>query len=138
MKPVKPLEFGARVTRLLQRRSGSAKAPQVEFGNWSFDRSSTSLQLARKAGPKRIVLTEREYRLALALFQHLGSTLSRSHLLEYSGASGEEMRSRALDSHMYRLRNKLFRQPEHGLRLKTIYGQGYRLERLAGADGRLQ
>jgi len=129
VKPLRPMEFKARVGRLLARRATPASS-QMVFGEWTFDRSNTTATIRTEKINRQIILTEREFRLAVALFQHLGSPLSRSHLLEYSGVNGEDTHSRALDSHVYRLRGKLFLEKTHNIRLQTIYGHGYRLERV--------
>jgi DNA-binding response OmpR family regulator len=42
--------------------------------------------------------------------------------------------SRPLDTHIYRLRNKLGLTAERGWQLLTIYGYGYRLESVATVD----
>lgn len=128
VKHVRLVEFSARVARLLRKHAPPSVTSLLVFGDWTFDRANTTVRIARDATERRVELTEREFRLALALFQHLGTPLSRSHLLEYSGVSGDELGSRALDSHMYRLRGKLFLETAHGIRLRTIYGHGYRLE----------
>lgn len=130
-KPIRPVEFTARVARLLRKNSQTSTASLQSFGNWVFDRTHNTAHVRDAQGEHQVVLTEREFRLAVALFQHLGVPLSRSHLLEYSGVSGEEGGSRALDSHIYRLRGKLFLGRANGIRLQTIYGHGYRLELLA-------
>ncbi|MCZ2497731.1 response regulator [Xylophilus sp. Kf1] len=127
--PLQPLEFCARVSRLLLRSRSHSQGGTVVFGNWTFDRRKTSATIAAGDTLHEVALTEREFKLALALFEHLGSALSRAHLLEYSGVSPHESTSRALDSHIYRLRGKLLLEGTHGMRLMTVYGYGYRLER---------
>ncbi|WPB58097.1 response regulator transcription factor [Xylophilus sp. GOD-11R] len=128
VQPVRSMEFRARAMRLLQRHTPAPALTQLVFGPWTLDRTNTTARIALPDGEKTFELTEREFRLALALFQHRGSSISRAHLLEYSGVCGEEINSRALDSHIYRLRGKLFLQREHGAQLRTVYGHGYRLE----------
>lgn len=129
--PVRPPEFCARVSRLLRRAGQNTYRNRVAFGNWTFDRAKTSVSVKTDTAEHLVILTGREFRLALALFEHLGCALSRSHLLEYSGVSAQESNSRALDSHIYRLRGKLLLEGVHGMRLITVYGYGYRLERIS-------
>jgi DNA-binding response OmpR family regulator len=64
--------------------------------------------------------------MALTLFRNIGRPVSRAHLLEGVGREADAP-SRALDSQIYRLRTKLGLQASRGLRLQTVYGQGYRL-----------
>jgi DNA-binding response OmpR family regulator len=127
-KPFRALELCARVRRLLIRR-GAVTNDSDRFDGWAFDRLSCSVSISLPdAPPQSIVLTDREFRLALALFRHMGKLVSRSYLLERVGQDGDEALSRSLDSHIYRLRNKLGLHSARGLRLLTVYGQGYRLE----------
>ncbi len=58
----------------------------------------------------------------------MGDIVSRAHLLESAGYSDQEVSSRTLDSHIYRLRGKLGLEPAKGLSLRAVYGCGYRLE----------
>lgn len=137
VKPFRALELGARVRRLLKQRSDQAQANaatqtpmQERYGAWLFDRGLLVVDISPPSGgmAQRCEVTDREFRVALALFRHIGRLVSRSYLLEQAGHPGETMSSRALDSHIYRLRNKLGLQPANGIRLQTVYGQGYRLE----------
>jgi DNA-binding response OmpR family regulator len=73
-------------------------------------------------------LKNREYELALFLFQNLGRLLSREHLHEAVWGLGIEALSRSLDTHISRLRTKLDLRPANGFLLLAIYGLGYRLE----------
>jgi DNA-binding response OmpR family regulator len=129
VKPFRPLELAARLRRLLAPAQSTAKGAQERFGNWVFDRSASSVQLQLKAGERArwVSLSNSEFHMALALFRNLGRPVSRAHLLERVGREGEPS-SRALDSQIYRLRTKLRLDVENGLRLHTVYGQGYRLE----------
>lgn len=136
-KPFRPLELRARVQRLLARRVPPVQTDAQRFGRWEFHRRSHSV-LVHPEPPdgtpaQRHALSAREFQLALTLFQHMGGIVSRAHLLESAGYSSEELPSRTLDSHMYRLRNKLGLDAERGLSLRTVYGRGYRLEALQQA-----
>lgn len=132
VKPFRPLELRARVQRLMARRRPVAPSNRERFGRCEFDSLSHSVLIHPAEGgseaARRLVLTAREFRLALTLFQHMGDVVSRAHLLESAGYSDQELSSRALDSHIYRLRSKLGLEPENGLSLRTVYGRGYRLE----------
>lgn len=137
VKPFRPLELGARVQRLLARRAPLLQADAQRFGRWEFERRTHSVLVHAEHGehgesapPQRHALSDREFKLALTLFQHLGGIVSRAHLLESAGYSTEELPSRTLDSHIYRLRSKLGLDAERGLSLRTVYGRGYRLEAL--------
>ena len=132
VKPFRPLELRARVQRLMARRSPVAQSDQERFGRWEFDRLTQNVLIhpvpPDSAPPERHALTDREFKLVLVLFQHMGGVVSRAHLLESAGYSSEELPSRTLDSHIYRLRSKLGLEAERGLSLRTVYGRGYRLE----------
>lgn len=133
VKPFRPLELRARVQRLMARRVPVAASDGERFGRWEFERVSQSVLIHPAPGdddatPQRHALTDREFKLALTLFQHMGDVVSRAHLLESAGYSTEELPSRTLDSHIYRLRSKLGLDAESGLSLRTVYGRGYRLE----------
>ena len=134
VKPFRTMELCARIRRLMTRQpSLTAAAEQERFGAWRFDQPNLCVHFKSTDGAvTRIALTDREFRLALALFRHLGHAVSRAYLLEKLGVHGEEMPSRALDSHIYRLRSKLGLHSASGLRLQTVYGRGYRLERVTG------
>ncbi|MDP9899515.1 response regulator transcription factor [Variovorax ginsengisoli] len=137
VKPFRTLELCARVRRLLKQRRDSTQAKaitqtplQERYGAWLFDRGQLFVEFSARAGERaqKHCVTDREFRMALALFRHIGQPVSRSYLLEQSSYRGENLSSRALDSHIYRLRSKLGLHPANGIRLQTVYGQGYRLE----------
>ena len=106
VKPLRTLEFTARIQRLLHRRQPDAAKAIERFGAWEFERISLTVKLDEGAESHRFELTEREFRLALALFRNLGRSVSRAYLMESMGHDGD-LPSRALDSQIYRLRVKL-------------------------------
>lgn len=138
VKPFRTLELCARIRRLMARRPLPAAKDIEHFGDWRFDRPNLNVQFPALDGRiQQINLTDREFRLAMALFRHIGQPVSRAYLLESLGVHGEEMPSRALDSHVYRLRNKLGLHSASGMRLQTVYGRGYRLERVSADSAAL-
>ena len=116
------------------RRHGLQKPATNEvqsFNDLTFD--DAELTVTRAGKP--INLTEREYRLASCLFANLARPLSREYLYERFWSHEEMVSSRPLDTHIYRLRNKLGLTADRGWQLLTIYGYGYRLESVAAAQG---
>jgi DNA-binding response OmpR family regulator len=133
-KPFRSLELCARIRRLSNRRA-PVPVECDRFDGWTFDRLTCSVSVDIPGSPSQVfTLTEREFRLALAFFRHMGQLVSRSYLLESVGTERDELPSRSLDSHVYRLRNKLDLYGAKSVRLITVYGRGYRLERASEAD----
>jgi DNA-binding response OmpR family regulator len=145
VKPFRPLELCARILRLLPKGEPEADGEAYRFGDWLLDPSALTISCvpllpAKQHAPVRLplALTEREFRLALALLRHPNKAVSREHLMEGLGLDGAQ-KTRLLDGLVYRLRSKLMTYDPDGLRMQTIYGQGYRLavaERapISGAD----
>jgi DNA-binding response OmpR family regulator len=131
-KPFRPNELKARVNAVLRRHGLQRNSSEelLSFNDLTFD--DAELTVTRAGAP--ISLTEREYRLARCLFANLGRPLSREYLYERFWTHEEIVSSRPLDTHIYRLRNKLGLTADRGWQLLTIYGYGYRLESVASPD----
>ncbi|MBK5440734.1 MULTISPECIES: response regulator transcription factor [unclassified Pseudomonas] len=131
-KPFRPNELKARVNAVLRRHGlqKSAASEVLTFNDLTFD--DAELTVSRAGKP--ISLTEREYRLARCLFENLARPLSREYLYERFWTHEEMVSSRPLDTHIYRLRNKLGLTADRGWQLLTIYGYGYRLESVTAAS----
>ena len=132
IKPFRPLELRARLARMCERRPRSGESESMHFGNWKFDSGRNSVTYLATPDAIPTVLTESEFKLALALFRNMGKPVSRSYLIGKAGYAGDDLSSRTLDSHIYRLRGKLKLDGERKLTLLTVYGVGYRLETLHG------
>ncbi len=131
VKPVPAAVLLARVGSLL-RRAYHLKPPAARevFGEFEFDLHAKHVVVR---GTK-VAVTQKEFELALLLFQHLSRPLSRAHILDVIWKQATDIPSRTMDTHVSMLRSKLGLRPEHGYRLTPIYGYGYRLERLQSAS----
>ena len=123
-KPLRASEFQARINALLRRSYPARHEPELVFGPYHFFPPSRAIKVhGATVEPKN-----REYELALFLFQNLGRLLSREHLHEAVWGLGVEALSRSLDTHVSRLRTKLELRPANGFLLLAVYDLGYRLE----------
>jgi DNA-binding response OmpR family regulator len=131
---VKPVSAGvllARVGSLLRRAYQlNASALKEVFGDYEFDLGAKHVLVRGTA----VAVTQKEFDLALLLFQHLSRPLSRAHILDVIWKQATEIPSRTMDTHVSMLRSKLGLRPENGYRLTPIYGYGYRLERIEKGD----
>lgn len=122
-KPIRYMEFMARVEALLRRRQmvppGILRSAGIEV-----DLAARRLSLAGR----EIDLTQREFDLAVVLLRNIGRLLPREELLASVWARDNGVDSRTVDTHASRLRKKLGLTGESGLMLTSVYGQGYRLD----------
>lgn len=125
--PEKSDVLEARIAALLRRSVSRVALPlrPQQFGRYRFDRQSESASI----DDKRIVLTSKEFALALLFFQNEQRALSRAYILDAVWNSVAGLPSRTLDMHVSRIRSKLQLKPENGYGLLTVFGFGYRLER---------
>ena len=75
-------------------------------------------------------LTRKEFEVACLLFGNIGAAQSRAHLLEKLWRHAQQWDTRTIDTHVSRVRRKLDIGPHRGWQISTIYGFGYRLERV--------
>jgi two-component system, OmpR family, response regulator RegX3 len=129
VKPLRRMEFLARVDALLRRARGHGRdgdAP-IEAGAFRIDPQGRTLE---KDG-KVIELTQKEFEVAALLFRNIGRLLSRAYLLDSVWGISADVSTRTVDTHASQLRSKLGLYPESGWRLSAVYQHGYRLERIA-------
>jgi DNA-binding response OmpR family regulator len=126
IKPFRMAEFAARVNVLLRRREQRAHPHgTICAGEYILNLAHRSVLLHGE----KIKLTSKEFDILTVLFNNLGRFVSRE-MMTVTAWGRELDSSRTLDTHIYRLRRKLFLSPEHGLRLSAIYARGYRLDEL--------
>jgi two-component system, OmpR family, response regulator RegX3 len=128
-KPISRPELLARIGALLRRAYPQKNAESLTVDAYSFDLKHQSLSM----GGSLVELTQKEFDLALFLFQNLGRLLSRGHILGAVWGRAVEIPSRTMDTHVSRIRTKLNLRPESGFKLTPVYNYGYRLEQLGKA-----
>jgi DNA-binding response OmpR family regulator len=128
VKPTRPSELAARINALARRIEKSRKVPQVlSVGDYVLNLTSRSIALRDRT----IRLTVKEFTLIACFLENVGKVISRQSLASLGWGPGLDSSSRTIDTHVYRLRQKLALRPENGVRLTAIYTLGYRLDELA-------
>ncbi len=128
IKPIRRLELLSRLDAVWRRFRLRDDSPQVvDLPPYRLDLEHR--RVLRNGVPVE-ALTEKEFALALFLFQNLGRLLSRGHLLEAIWGLTAAIPTRTLDTHISRVRKKLDLHPANGFRLVPAYNYGYRLERI--------
>ena len=110
VKPGRIGELNARVAALLRRAYPENTGGVMEFGRYRFLPETRSIEKDGVA----VELKNREYDLALFLFQNMGRLLSRDHLKEVVWGQVADVMSRSLDTHISRLRTLLDLRPANG------------------------
>lgn len=126
-KPISPMVMIARVVALLRRAYPRPAAEQVQtYADYAFAPASSEVTFRGQS----VVLTAKEFSLALVLFHNLGRALSRTYINEAVWGRDAGLNSRSLDVHVSSIRTKLDLRPGNGVRLAPVYSYGYRLERV--------
>jgi DNA-binding response OmpR family regulator len=125
VKPVRRLEFGARV-HALARRTASCAVDRYDLAVGAY-RFATIDHRAYVNG-RPVSLAPKEFDLAILLFRHLGQLLLRQTIIQEVWRRQIPDTSRTLDSHLSRVRTKLALWPHNGVRLSTVYAVGNRLD----------
>jgi DNA-binding response OmpR family regulator len=126
---VKPFSQPVLLARLqaVLRRCADDALPQVQdFGRLVIDHGRRQITVDGQVA----AMTERETDLALYFFQNTGRLLTRDHLVKVVWGLSANVDTRTVDVHVSALRRKIGLTPELGWRLVSVYGHGYRLERL--------
>ena len=129
VKPLRRLEFLARVDALARRSGLGEDETHVELGPYAIDLGARSITVDGKPAAN---ITPRMVEIAIMLFRRHGDLVSRAHLYEHIWGVNADPSTRTLDTHVSRLRNALELDGRHGWRLAAIYQHGYRLEKTSG------
>ena len=112
----------AKVTALIRRdRGGVLTGDTLRCGDLEVSLSSRRV----RAGGRELSLTPKEYALLTCLMRNRNRVMSREQLLVKCWGYDYEGESRAVDTHIRRLREKL---GPYGACIKTVIKAGYKLE----------
>jgi DNA-binding response OmpR family regulator len=131
VKPLRRRELLARIDAVIRRLAAPHAAGTIRIGSYEVDMAAREVRV----DGQRADLTETEFQLATFLFSHADGLVSKGHIAQSVWGHNADVVSRTVDVHVSKLRRKLKLGPERGLRLATIYGFGYRLERVHPNEG---
>jgi DNA-binding response OmpR family regulator len=128
-KPFSPRELVLRVQSVL-RRSVARPEPVPETLSDAGLSVDVARRIARLDGVE-LALTVREFDLLVFLMRHPGRAFKRAELLEavWGWTFGDQS---TVTVHVRRLREKVEADPAEPKRILTVWGVGYRYERLDG------
>ena len=125
-KPYRPFELLARLQVLLRRRTQKQGRGVETIEEMQFD--PVRFTVLRNGQPP-VLLSHKEFEVARLLFLHMGRPLSRTHL-HASVWNDSAASTRTIDTHISRVRQKLGLTVDFGYQLQSLYGFGYRLDRV--------
>ncbi|NPV90322.1 MAG: response regulator transcription factor [Firmicutes bacterium] len=128
LKPFSPKVLQARIFSLLRR--ARTERP-LDENTISLDHGSLILMVDKhevKRFGKNVNLKPAEFKLLNILAQNRGRVFERSHLAVKMHGFDYEGFDRTIDVHIRRLRQKLEKDPENPVLIKTVFGVGYKLE----------
>jgi two-component system KDP operon response regulator KdpE len=113
---------------LRTRRDPGSGMAVVRFGTVEVELATQSI---RRNG-ERVEVTRTEFRLLYALMQRRGVVVSRAELANEVWGPDVQLRSRAIDTHIARLRRKIEDDPAHPRHIHTAPYLGYRFDPRGG------
>ncbi|QOT81466.1 response regulator transcription factor [Cupriavidus basilensis] len=126
IKPLRERELIARVSAQARKYyPETQRAKTVEIGKFALDIGS---QVATVDG-KQVALSQREFDLALMLFENVGRIVSKDVMIKRIWGGVDRKYDATLATYVSKLRSSLVLRPKNGLVVSTIYNYGYRLER---------
>ncbi|MBC7247415.1 MAG: response regulator transcription factor [Actinobacteria bacterium] len=125
-KPFKGAELIARVKAALRRadmvRDSTDKEEYVSIGGLEIDRRRREVSL----DDRPVELTQTEFDLLWLLASHRGTVFSRKDIVKALWGYDDPGISRAIDTHIARLRKKIERDSSNPEFIKTVTGVGYK------------
>lgn len=122
-KPFSPRELSARVRAILRRSQRGDNILHTSFKNLSIDISRFEAYL----GANLLPLTTSEFKIISLLVEHPGQVFSRLQILERTLGDIYQGYERTIDTHISNLRRKMEAVSSQDVKIKTVYGVGYKL-----------
>jgi DNA-binding response OmpR family regulator len=130
-KPFSMRELTARVRAILRRvemmraATDSVQEEVLTVAGLRLDPATHEVIL----GDRPVELTPKEFALLYQLVRHPGRVFSRAYLLDEIWDYDAEAYDRTVDTHVYRLRQKLGAESEMASRIVSVRGIGYKFQR---------
>ena len=130
-KPFSMRELTARVRAILRRvemmraKAEPEQATVLTVAGLRLDPTSHEVTLENRP----VELTPKEFALLYQLVRHPGRVFSRAYLLDEIWGYSAEAYDRTVDTHVYRLRQKLGAESELTSRIVSVRGIGYKFQR---------
>ncbi len=124
VKPPKPLELLARIEAVVRRTQPSGSLV-LRMGVYEIDLVQHRLFVDNVP----VALTQKEFDLAVYVFQNPAKLFTRDHLLNRIWGLHADIDTRTVDTHVSRLRKKLRLDGSTGWKLASVHGVGYRFDR---------
>ena len=122
-KPFQPLELLARIRTVLRRAQPPNKDFSLAYGALRFNSSLRKISY----GEKNITLTKTEGLILYELMAKRGGIITPSELVEEIWGKEYQENACNIKTYIYRLRNKLEKDPSSPTLILTIPGEGYYL-----------
>lgn len=122
---VRPFRIGLLLSRIAAHSGGKGARQPAAIAVGPFTLQLGTGVLTR-AGREAVQLTEKERDILLALYRRGGATVGRKELLDDVWGYGDGIETHTLETHIYRLRQKIEDDPAHPVHLITEE-PGYRL-----------
>ncbi|WIF98855.1 response regulator transcription factor [Pontibacillus chungwhensis] len=128
-KPFSPRELVLRLNNVMRRYhlNHGEKNQVQQFGTVTIDASKRTVWKEDQL----IETTVKEFDLLWFLVQHESQVFSRSHLIERLWGFDYEGDTNTINVHIRKLREKVEEDPAHPVYIKTVWGIGYKFERVA-------
>lgn len=126
VKPFSAREVVARVKAVLRRFNTQEDEPAqvLKYGNLEININNYDVRI----DGERLPLTPKEVEIFQLLASHPGKVFSREKILTAVWGYDYYGDTRAVDTQIKRIRQKLMQRVERGWAIKTVYGVGYRFE----------
>ncbi|MBR8333311.1 response regulator transcription factor [Burkholderia ambifaria] len=126
IKPLRERELVARVNAQARKYyPETQRAKVVEVGKFALDVSAH----AATVDGVPVDLSQREFDLALMLFESVGRIVSKDMMIKRIWGAVDRKYDATLATYVSKLRSSLGLRPKNGLVITTVYNYGYRLER---------
>lgn len=118
-KPQRPGAILDRALAMLARQRQRAQARRIRIGPYTLDPVLNTLERPEAAGQAPVRLTEKEREILEILHEQGGTPIPREELLARAWGYGRDIETHTLETHIYRLRQKIEADPANPALLLT-------------------